>query len=122
MSQAVTAAFGFTGHPENREWEEANIQQAAHITPEYYAWSKNCHTKGDFTWAEKKDGWAEHRMVQDMERAGNPCTLDEYIDKSCRTHPANKFAAKMTEKRPGEYCDAWTLPRLEACKQAYGFE
>ena len=38
-----------------------------------------------------------------LDRSGGPCTMDEYYDATCRTHPANRFVAKMTVARPGEY-------------------
>eukprot|EP00756_Hemistasia_phaeocysticola_P004571 Hpha_TRINITY_DN12899_c0_g1::TRINITY_DN12899_c0_g1_i1::g.24218::m.24218 len=120
MAQGVLYHMGLCEHPRpKREWEEANNSTTANISPDYYAWTRNGHTSGDFSWATEKDGWKSWAQKR-LDWMGGPCTWDDYIDYRCRTHPANKFAAKMTEKRPGEYCDAWTLPRLEACKKAYG--
>eukprot|EP00755_Sulcionema_specki_P032812 Sspe_Gene.99522::Locus_73115_Transcript_1_1_Confidence_1.000_Length_403::g.99522::m.99522 len=102
MSQAVMAAFGVMDHPHAREFEEGNKPMAKHISPEYYLWTQNHKTKGDFSWVKEPNGF-KVTLEKEAERAVHPCTWDEYIDVSCRSHPANKFAAKMTKARPGEY-------------------
>eukprot|EP01064_Diplonema_japonicum_P031833 TRINITY_DN581_c0_g1_i1.p2 TRINITY_DN581_c0_g1~~TRINITY_DN581_c0_g1_i1.p2 ORF type:complete len:139 (+),score=31.69 TRINITY_DN581_c0_g1_i1:50-418(+) len=121
MSQAVMATLGFIPHPHARELDETHKPINAHISPAFHQWSRNGHTDADFTEKTQVSG-IQTRYQDNIDRAGNPCTMDEYYDATCRTHPSNKFVGKMTVARPGEYCDAWTLPRLEQCRKTWGIE
>eukprot|EP01061_Rhynchopus_euleeides_P029588 TRINITY_DN4867_c0_g1_i1.p1 TRINITY_DN4867_c0_g1~~TRINITY_DN4867_c0_g1_i1.p1 ORF type:complete len:124 (+),score=31.20 TRINITY_DN4867_c0_g1_i1:65-436(+) len=119
---AVLAAWGFVEHQHGmREVEGSVNPSTAHITPQYHMWSRSNHTRGDFSEFSEHNGFRKHHQ-DNLDRAQGPCIWDEYLDVQCRHHPSNKFAAKMTTERPGEYCDAWTLPRLEQCRKTFGLE
>eukprot|EP01060_Flectonema_neradi_P011852 TRINITY_DN1881_c0_g1_i3.p2 TRINITY_DN1881_c0_g1~~TRINITY_DN1881_c0_g1_i3.p2 ORF type:complete len:123 (+),score=14.64 TRINITY_DN1881_c0_g1_i3:45-413(+) len=114
--------FGLCDHPKATEQAQPAIKAfGAHISPTMHMWSRSGHTLDIDLSNIPHDGFLERRKWE-IENAPGPCVMDEFHDVQCRIHPQNKFAAKMTEARPGEYCDAWTLPRLEMCRKVYGLE
>lgn len=118
----VMAVLGLIDHPHAKEQDATTKPSTKHIIPQYHVWSRSGHTKGDFTEMGTEHNFAKRHHEIAIENAATPCTWDEFIDHQCRNHPQNRFAGKMTEARPGEYCDAWTLPRLEACRKAFGLD